>query len=212
MIITCPECETSYKIADTAVGSEGRTVRCTSCGHRWHVEPPAEEPEPAPIVDTPRRRVTPNKVRRASSKATVGAWLALLFLVLMVSSFVVARNEMVATFPSTAGLYQTLGLPIKVELGLELRNLETERVDREGSSILVVRGEVLNISGADRDVPEIKITLLDEAGNELVKDTFPTPQDNIPDGGSTSFLAEVADPPEEAANFSVTFALDSDQG
>jgi len=81
MQITCPHCTTSYRIADAAVGANGRSVRCTRCQNVWRVdldgspaegsvfaeekafgaelgavEPspplaPAEEPEPAQQTD-----------------------------------------------------------------------------------------------------------------------------------------------------------------
>jgi predicted Zn finger-like uncharacterized protein len=35
MILTCPACTTKYAIADTALGPEGRKVKCVSCGHKW---------------------------------------------------------------------------------------------------------------------------------------------------------------------------------
>ena len=36
MILTCPECGTSYVVKDGAIPPGGRRVRCASCKHSWH--------------------------------------------------------------------------------------------------------------------------------------------------------------------------------
>lgn len=40
MIIACPACRTRYAVPDTAIGSDGRTVRCAKCKHSWYQDPP----------------------------------------------------------------------------------------------------------------------------------------------------------------------------
>lgn len=45
MQIVCPNCTTSYQIADTAVGANGRSVRCVRCQSVWHVAPLVPEPQ-----------------------------------------------------------------------------------------------------------------------------------------------------------------------
>lgn len=42
MILTCPECATSFKVPDNAIGPNGRTVRCSQCNTTWFV---AAEPD-----------------------------------------------------------------------------------------------------------------------------------------------------------------------
>jgi len=57
MILTCPECATSYFVDAARIPSAGRKVRCSTCGHRWTAgpdgEPMAASPEFAEQVSEP---------------------------------------------------------------------------------------------------------------------------------------------------------------
>jgi len=49
MIIACPACATRYVVPDSAIGVDGRTVRCAKCRHSWFQHGPElpQVPEPA---------------------------------------------------------------------------------------------------------------------------------------------------------------------
>ncbi|ESZ88312.1 MAG: zinc finger/thioredoxin [Blastomonas sp. CACIA14H2] len=72
MIIACPACNTRYAVPDSAIGIDGRSVRCAKCGYSWFqhgpdvpapsAEPaaeaapaaPAPSPAPAPVEPAPQ--------------------------------------------------------------------------------------------------------------------------------------------------------------
>ena len=51
MIIACPACSTRYVVPDSAIGVEGRTVRCAKCRHSWFQD--------GPVLDVPKEGDTP---------------------------------------------------------------------------------------------------------------------------------------------------------
>jgi predicted Zn finger-like uncharacterized protein len=47
MLLTCPSCETSFRVKPDALGPSGRTVRCARCHTNWFAAPEGVEREPA---------------------------------------------------------------------------------------------------------------------------------------------------------------------
>lgn len=52
MIFSCPNCEKKYILSGSALGPQGRTVRCANCYHEWFQEPEQQAyQEPEPEID-----------------------------------------------------------------------------------------------------------------------------------------------------------------
>jgi len=50
MIIACPACATRYAVPDSAIGIDGRTVRCAKCRHSWFQAGPDIAAPPPPVA------------------------------------------------------------------------------------------------------------------------------------------------------------------
>jgi len=63
MILVCPACSTRYLVPDTAIGVEGRQVRCANCKNSWFAEGPETvpaAPAPPPPPPTPVQQEFPD--------------------------------------------------------------------------------------------------------------------------------------------------------
>lgn len=163
-----------------------------------------------PLDRSPELGAKPPAGREApagrSTGATIG-WLAVLLLLLLLTGLVLGRNELVALAPQAAPIYQRLGLPVTQAIGLELAGIVSERLGAGDEDVLRITGTVRNVAGVEREVPPLRIALLDAARDEVLVQEVLVPQSVLADGATTRFSVDLADPPEAARNFAVTFAV-----
>lgn len=215
MIVSCPSCTTRYLIDPTALGGEGRTVRCAKCSHTWHEQPPADMPkrvdvlppdnEPRPIPFGSNLPAIVAKRRRANRMG----WLAVAAaVIIIVVGGILARGPITDAWPPAGKLYAAIGLGADEvnTADLEFRNVTEDQVTEGGVSILVVRGRIYNLAKDSRAVPPIRVGLLDAVNTELKYWTFAAEQSELQARSYTKFETRLTSPPKGAVSLRIGFA------
>ena len=239
MILTCPACSTRYTVDEAKFPPAGRTVRCAKCGHSWHQpgpEPePAPEPEPEPLIAgaapqtvaavedvapfsassvrayAPASQVAPDKPKGQGLQmaAVVAGWIGLIAVVLLIGfSAVRYRQHIASIWPQSAGVYTRLGLPVSAG-GIDFRNVDYKRESEDGQPVLLVTGQIVNLSGRELPIPQtVRVTLTDADNRELYHWPFKPTATTLKAGGSLPFRTRLSSPPAAARFAVVTFAKD----
>src|SRR5260221_11274247 len=166
MIVTCPDCTTRYLVDPRALGSAGRVVRCAHCSKPWHQAPPEDCPRSLdmPLADAApplvgSRPQLPALPRRRGVPLATAVWMALLAIILAsVVGAVIARDQIVVLWPPAARLYAMVGLPAApARLGLDLRKVMPSRGIGNGVAMLIIEGQVANVSQVAHQVPKLNV-------------------------------------------------------
>ena len=70
MIIACPACQTRYVVPDSAIGVDGRTVRCAKCRHSWFQDGPRLDTPPISAMAPPAPETAPPSVAEPEPPAS----------------------------------------------------------------------------------------------------------------------------------------------
>jgi hypothetical protein len=169
------------------------------------VLPPLSAPEPIPAGSN--LPVLFEQRRRADR---IG-WLALALAVLVVVvGALVARGTIVNAWPASARLYRAIGFETAEgeAPGLRFRNVAWQETEESGVRIMVITGEIENITGDALKVPAIRVGLIDNNEQELHHWTFAAEREELEPGGATAFTTRLTGPPAAAASLSLRFASD----
>ena len=217
--IQCPSCDAVYDLPADAMGPDGRKVRCAACKTLWlaRIDAPAPTPEVAilPQVESaPLQQAKPwydrvGSAERARRRPTGQRVAIALALVVGLGGAIVLRKPIVAAVPETGVAYAALGLPVNLR-GLDLRAVQSSVTSEGGTEMLVVEGEIVNLTTGKKALPRLHFSVRDPRGLTLYTWTAQADARDLMPGQSLPFRRRLASPPGEGQSVLVRFANQAD--
>ena len=226
MILTCPECATSYFVDDARIPSGGRTVKCASCGARWTAvkEEPAiptsedrqalAHPDPvvadalaaatqdAPVVATsdPEPAFQSTRLDTARPKRGKAPPKAAVWAAAAALAALVVTGAVMFRSEITRLLPGADGADLVIE------GVKAQPTFEAGRPVLSVSGEIRNKGHEALEAPSLHIRLLDKSGKAVATTMAEAEDGHLPPGARRYFIVAVANPPRETHDLEVTFA------
>lgn len=226
MILTCPNCATRYQADAAKFVPDGRKVRCAKCGHMWHQPAPEAEGAPVaaaveatPVAATAETHVPPEMPKAhaplsvvsgdgVSSAWRLGAlagWAALIAVVALLAWAGIAyRQDVASVWPQTATVYAWVGLDVNT-VGFKFEDVSYRVTSEDDMPVLHLRGKIVNITGRELAVPQIRAALTDDARRNLYDWNITADAKNLAPGKSAGFTARLASPPSGARHVDLKF-------
>ncbi len=178
-------------------------------------------PETAPAA--PRQSAKPGKPAKragaAARPARAGAatrgilrrWPAIVIaasLCLLVA-LAALRDGIVRAVPQMAGLYALAGLDVNVR-GLEFANVATKLFTEGDDKLLLVAGDVVNVTRHPVKLPSLRFALRDADGVEIYSWTARLDKPELEPGETLPFKRRLAAPPAGGKDVQVRFMRQTD--
>ena len=118
---------------------------------------------------------------------------------------VALRKTLVAAVPESAGVFAAVGLPVNLR-GLELRDVKSGIFAENAVELLVVQGEIANVTSKPREVPPLLFTVRDAKGVTIYSWSASADIRTLEPGAKASFRRRLASPPPEGMEVLVRFS------
>jgi hypothetical protein len=119
------------------------------------------------------------------------------------------RAAIVRYVPELAGPFAAIGLPVNLR-GLEFRSIKTSHETQDGVPVLIIEGEVVNVTRQPVEVPRLRLSVMNDEDRELYAWTALLPRSVLPEGESLPFRSRLASPPPDTKKAVVRFLHRSD--
>jgi predicted Zn finger-like uncharacterized protein len=144
--------------------------------------------------------------KKGGKKKIIAIAVVVLLLALGAGLFF-GRSFIIDMVPEAEGLYDMIDIGgSEIGEGLDIQNVKSLREVESGVDILVVRGDVANVSEEERMVPMIRVVLYDGEGEEVQHVIAAPLKNRLPPGAKIGFSAKLPEPSALARRLEVTFS------
>jgi predicted Zn finger-like uncharacterized protein len=153
-----------------------------------------------------RRAKTPARKPRRNTARVLSIFVLLLAVCGAAGTAVFMKNEIMIWLPATERLYAMVGIvPEVLGRGLQIAEPTPKKEIDGNDEILIVEGEIRNITEKPVEVPLMRGALLDAQGKELKIWTFTAAKARIAPGELARYRTEFRNPPADAESLDITF-------
>ena len=198
--VTAPEAEPEPEPESTAKEDEVRNISPAEAVAAIRRSTRESKPEPRVAgEDAPGRA----KAQKKSSGAirvvgTVFGWLELIAVILTICfSAAMYRQQIVTVWPKSASLFAKLGMGVNAR-GLEFADVRHASQVEDGQPVLLITGQLKNVSNRIEKVPPIRVVLSDQAQHPVFAWEFLPGKRVLAPGSVVSFHTRLSNPPATA--------------
>ena len=152
MLLTCPNCDTVFRVDGEKIGAAGQAVRCSVCAHVWQAAPPmlVEEAEPGEMA--------------SALRTVLGSFLVMLLLLGGIVGVVFERATITAYAPGLIGVFQQIGLSVRPDT--EHLRIVDLRADYAGDTMRL-SGQLQNNAAFFAHAPLLEVRVVSASGESL---------------------------------------------
>ena len=180
MLLTCPNCETIFRVDSQNLNADGQTVRCSVCSHVWFVLPPNAGGS------------RPKKPKRATGGGSRGLGVMLIILAMLGALFggvIHQRVVVTAYLPGLIPGFALIGMTIRSDTDdLAVIDLKAAHT----GDTLRLSGSLQNNSDFNAHTADLLVTVAATDGTIINEQTIAPDDQIIKAGGSTPFFVQLS--------------------
>lgn len=205
MQIACPDCSARFLVKPSAIGENGRRVKCTKCGSVWfqepleyHKKPAADVIQEAPenVEPIPQGGNLPTLHKTPSPLWHKLAFAASLLLLCFTASWRYGHN-ILHSAPWLSFYYNMMG--VYSSEGVGVTDIKIQQIKGDDKKIkLVVYGKLVNQSEDSQRLPAVRISIFNQNEKRLANIMLKSDNSVLQPGETKDFANTIQRIPETA--------------